>query len=170
MSKKYRFRECFDKQHGKRDQTLFKSASQHLYHINRSLPSQLSCKKSPLLTSQILGLLVNILATDEQCGVLNGNNLMLPIQMQLSEKQKSFSQFFAEFLKSTLNFKILEYRLTLIDFVLSKLRIPKTQSDKRLKSPVSDDPSTSNMVNVPKHCSNLDHINCIVFIGHWEEN
>ena len=46
--------------------------------------------------------------------------------MQLSEKQKSFSQFFAEFLKSTLNFKILEYRLTLIDFVLSKLRIPKT--------------------------------------------
>ena len=95
---------------------------------------------------------------------------MLPIQMQLSEKQKSFSQFFAEFLKSTLNFKMLEYRLTLIDFVLSKLRIPKTESDKRLKSPVSDDPSTSNMVNVPKHCSNLNHINCIVFIGHWEEN
>ena len=28
--------------------------------------------------------------------------------------------------------------------------------DKCVKSPVSEDPSTSNMVNEPKHCYNLD--------------
>ena len=42
--------------------------------------------------------------------------------------------------------------MTLIDFVFPKLQTPKTWSDKCLKSPVSEDPSTSNMVNVPKHC------------------
>ena len=31
----------------------------------------------------------------------------------------------------------------------------KTWLDKCLKSPVSEDPSTSNMVNKPKHCSKL---------------
>ena len=33
--------------------------------------------------------------------------------------------------------------------------IPKTWLDQCLKSPVSDDPSKSNMVNALKHCSNL---------------
>ena len=36
--------------------------------------------------------------------VLNRDNLTIPIQMKLSQKQKSFSEFFAEFLKSILNF------------------------------------------------------------------
>ena len=33
--------------------------------------------------------------------------------------------------------------------------LPKTWLDQCLKSPVSDDPSKSNMVNALKHCSNL---------------
>ena len=33
--------------------------------------------------------------------------------------------------------------------------LPKTWLDQCLKSPVSDDPTKSNMVNAPKHCSNL---------------
>ena len=33
--------------------------------------------------------------------------------------------------------------------------LPKTWLDQSLKSPVSDDPTKSNMVNAPKHCSNL---------------
>ena len=108
MSKKSRFRGCFDKQYGKRAQALLKSASQHLYHIHRSLPRKLSWKKSLLLTCKILGLLVNTLAADEKYPVLNRDNLTIPIQMQLSQKQKTFSQFFAAFLKSTLNFKHFE--------------------------------------------------------------
>ena len=108
MSKNSRLRGPFDKQHGKRAQALLKSASQHLYHIHRSLPRKLSWKKSLLLTCKILGLLVNTLAADEKYPVLNRDNLTIPIQMQLSQKQKTFSQFFAAFLKSTLNFKHFE--------------------------------------------------------------
>ena len=105
MSKKSRYRECFDKQYGKCGQTLLKSASQHLYHIHWSLARKLCSKKSLLLTCQILGLLVNTLATDEKYPVLNRENLTIPIQMQLSENKKSFSDFFAAFLKSSLNFE-----------------------------------------------------------------
>ena len=132
MSKKSRFRGCFDKQYGKRAQALLKSASQHLYHIHRSLPRKLSWKKSLLLTCQILGLLVNTLAANEKYPVLNRDNLTIPIQMQLSEKQKTFSIIFTAFLKCRLNFQYF--------------------FDKFLKSPILEDPSTGNMVNVPKHC------------------
>ena len=41
---------------------------------------------------------------------------------------------------------------------------------KCLKSPVSDDPSTSNRVNEPKHCCILDDINFTIFIDHFEGN
>ena len=37
--------------------------------------------------------------------MLNQGNLMQPIQMQVSEKQKTFSDFFCAVLKSFLNFK-----------------------------------------------------------------
>ena len=33
---------------------------------------------------------------------------------------------------------------------------PKTLLDQCLKSPVSEDPTKSNMVSTPKHCSNLN--------------
>ena len=108
MSKKSSFRGCFHKQYGKPAQALLKSASQLLYHIHRSLSSQLTWKKSLLLTCKILGLLLNTLAADEKYLVLHRDNLTIPIQMQLSQKQKTFSQFFAAFLKSTLNFKHFE--------------------------------------------------------------
>ena len=110
MSKKSRFRGCFDKQYGKRAQALLKSASQHLYHIHRSLPRKLSWKKSLLLTCKILGLLVNTLAANEKYPVLNRDNLTIPIKMQLSQKQKTSSQFLAAFLKSRLNFEYFEQK------------------------------------------------------------
>ena len=33
--------------------------------------------------------------------------------------------------------------------------LPKTWLDQCLKSPISEDPTKRNMVNAPKHCSNL---------------
>ena len=84
MSKKSSCGGPFYKQHSKRAQALLKSASQHLYHIHRSLPRKLSWKKSLLLTCQILGLLVNTLAANEKYPVLNRDNLTIPFQMQLS--------------------------------------------------------------------------------------
>ena len=104
MYKKFRFRGQLDKQQGKRTQTLLKSPSQHLYHIHWSLARKLCSKKSLLLTCQILGLLVNTLAADEKYLVLNRDNLTIPVQMKLSQKKKTFSQFCAALLKSRITF------------------------------------------------------------------
>ena len=52
--------------------------------------------------------LVNTLASDEKYPTLNRDNLTIPIQMQFSQKQKNFSTFFAEFLKSKFNFEHFE--------------------------------------------------------------
>ena len=87
-----------------------------------------------------------------------------------SRKQKAFSKFFAAFLKSSLNFKHFEKKMTPLVFVFSKLSTPKTRLDKCLKRPVSEDPSTSNMADVPKHCWNLHHTIFIIFIDHCQVN
>ena len=50
---------------------------------------------SPLVICEILGLLVNTLTAEDKYSACNGENLPQPIQMQLSKKQKTFSQFFA---------------------------------------------------------------------------
>ena len=60
------------------------------------------------MTRQILALLVNTLPTNEKYPVLNRDNLMIPVQMQLSRKQKTFSEFFTAFSKSRLNFQHFE--------------------------------------------------------------
>ena len=60
--------------------------------------------------------------------------------------------------------------MTLIDFVFQKLRTAKTWSENCLKRPFSEDTSTSNMVNVPEHCRNLDHSTFIIFIDHFQVN
>ena len=48
-----------------------------------------------LLTRQILELLVNTLAADDRYPDVNKENLTIPIQMQLSQKQNTFSKFFS---------------------------------------------------------------------------
>ena len=55
-----------------------------------------------------MGLVVKTLAADEKYPVLNRDNLTIPNQMQLSEKQKKIYQFLAVFLKCILNFKYFE--------------------------------------------------------------
>ena len=45
--------------------------------------------------------------------------------------------------------------MTLIADVFHNYGLPKTWLDQCLKSPVSEDPTKSNMVNAPKHGSNL---------------
>ena len=78
-------------------------------------------KNSLLVTCQILGLLVNKLATDGKYPVLNRDNLTIPVQIELSHKRKNFSQFFAEFLKSNLNFHYFEKKDDPHAFCLSEI-------------------------------------------------
>ena len=105
MSKKSRLKQSFGKQHGKRAQRLLKFAWQYLFHIYWSLWRQLSCKKSVLVTCKISRLFPNTLSMDSKYSLLNRDNLTEPIQMQLSRKQKAFSELFSPFLKSSLNFE-----------------------------------------------------------------
>ena len=49
---------------------------------------------SSLVLGEILGVLVNTLTADVKYPVQGCENLQVPIQMQLSEKGKTFSEFF----------------------------------------------------------------------------
>ena len=57
-----------------------------------------------LLLCKILRLLVNTLTDDDKYSLLYRDNLTQQIEILLSPKPKTFSQLFAEILKSTLNF------------------------------------------------------------------
>ena len=105
MSKKSRFRGPFNKQHGKGGQTLSKYERHYFYNINWSMWKQLSWKKSLLVICKGLRLFVNTLTAVGKCFFLNRDNLRQPIQIQLSEKQKNFLNFFSEILRGRLNFK-----------------------------------------------------------------
>ena len=165
MSEKSCFRWPFDKPHGKRAERLSKSEWKPPYHIHWELPSQLSWKNSLLLTCQILGLFVNTLAADEKYP------LTISIEMQLSQKHKTFSRFFTAFLKSRWTFEHFDKKkLMVMDFVISKLRTPKTYSEKCLKSHVWENPLTRNMVNVRKQCWNLPCSTFPIFIDHFQNN
>ena len=54
---------------------------------------------------KIVSLFVNTLAVNDKYYLLNRDNLQQPMQMQLRQKEKKFSEFFFAFLKSRLNFK-----------------------------------------------------------------
>ena len=71
---------------------------------------EVALEMSVLVIHKILRLLVNTLTADDKHYLLNRNNFAQPIQIQLSEKQKIFSEFFLPFLKSVLNFKDLSMK------------------------------------------------------------
>ena len=58
-----------------------------------------------LVIFKFLRLLVKTLTDDEKYSLLQRENLTQQIQILLSQKQKTFSQFFSKFSKSTLNFE-----------------------------------------------------------------
>ena len=74
---------------------------------------------------KILGQFVKTLTANDKYSLLNRDNLTQPIQILVSQKQKSFSEFFSPFLKSTLNFEHFLKKNTLIDDMFPKLRNPQ---------------------------------------------
>ena len=69
----------------------------------------------------MLGLIVKALAANEKYPLLKRDNLTIPIQMQLSQKEETFSLFSLAFLKSRRNFEHFDKKAVLIDFVILKL-------------------------------------------------
>ena len=58
-----------------------------------------------LALCKMLRLFVNTLTVDDKYSLLNRDNLTQPIQILLTQKQKTFSRSFTAFLKSRLNFE-----------------------------------------------------------------
>ena len=83
---------------------------------------------SLLVILKILRLFHNTLTVDDKHFLLNRDNLRQPIQMQFSQKQKTFSEiffFFFPFLNSTLKFKPLRKKMTLIVDVFPEILASK---------------------------------------------
>ena len=108
LCKKRPFRQSFGRQHVEVSQILAKCPSQHIYHVCSSFWGKLILKLSPLVLGEVLVMFLNTLSADRKYPIEDWENLQLQIQMQLSQKQKLFSQFFFRFLKSTSNFKRFE--------------------------------------------------------------
>ena len=65
--------------------------------------SKIDMENIRLSVSEVLRVFVNKLSTNNTYFLCNRKNLPEPIQLQLSKKQKKFSEFFAAYLKSTWN-------------------------------------------------------------------
>ena len=124
--KKSRLRSLFQKLHGKWVSTLFKSEWECLQHIYCSTGRQFSSKKSLLVILKSFRLFVNTTSAVDKCSLPNRDSLMQPIHMQLSQKLNAFSQFFAAFSTSRLNFEHFQKKkMTLIAFLFVRLAPPK---------------------------------------------
>ena len=94
-----RLKTFFDSQHVKRFQTLVKSSWNDFYHIFLALWAKMTRKISAWLKFAIIGLFINTWFDDYKFPVPVCENLLFPIQIQLSPKQKAFSWFFIPFME-----------------------------------------------------------------------
>ena len=74
---------------------------------------------------KILRQFINTFTVDDKYSVLNRDKLLQLIQMQLSGKEKAFSQCFYSVLKSRLNFEHFEKKMITIADVFPELQTSK---------------------------------------------
>ena len=73
----------------------------------------------------MLTLIVNTLTVNDKHYLINRQNLTQPIQMHLSQKQKTFSQFFLSFQNLYQISNIRQKKMILVADVFSKIPAPK---------------------------------------------
>ena len=100
-------RSCFWKHFGSErvneSLKLLKSEEKYLYPTFSSFWTNLSGKKSFLVISEILGLLVNRLKANYEYSRSNNDNLPAPLQKTISKKSQNILAFFIAFLEFALN-------------------------------------------------------------------
>ena len=92
------FRTPFGNQRVNGFQTPLKVPRYNYYPLFPWIPGELSWKKTALLWSKILRLFANTLTADDKYSCRNMQNFLQQLQTLLSEKRKTFSVFFIEFL------------------------------------------------------------------------
>ena len=80
---------------------------------------------SPLVICWLLGLLANILTANGKYRLQDCENLLTPVQMQVSWKVKRFSDFFVPFLETILNFEHFEKKIIVMSTLYRKLQTVK---------------------------------------------
>ena len=125
-----------------------------------------------LVSCKFLKVFVNTLTADDNYSLLNRDNVTEPIHMQLSQKQKAFSpSFFCIFERYIKFWTFSKQRWPSLLMYFGTYGLQKTWLDICLKSPVSKETLTSNMVNRPKHCCNLNGSTVTrfsdIFEGNW---
>ena len=95
---------------------------------------------------------VNILTTDDNYSLLNRNNLRQPIQMQLSQKHATFSQFISAFFKSRLNEEHFQRKEDFMADVFPKLQTPKSVVKKTSKKSPFRGSFEKQYAKATKHC------------------
>ena len=102
--------------------TFHDFSPRNLYHTYWSPINILSLKKSLLVISKMLWLFANTFTADDKYFPLSRDNFTQPIQIQLSQRWKTFSELSSRLLKFGLNLNIFKKKLTLIANVLLKLQ------------------------------------------------
>ena len=77
------------------------------------------------MTCKVLKLFVNTLTADDKYSLVTRENSMQAIQMRLSEKQNSFSEFLCAFFESKTNVEPFKKKVTLIAYEFWKLPTSK---------------------------------------------
>ena len=128
-------------------------------------------QKSLLDTWKFFRPFPNTLTANEKYSLNSKHMWMQTIQMLLSPKQNIFSQFFSVFFESALNFEYFQKKKRPSELMYFRNYRPrKTCLDKCLKTPVSEDLSTGDMVNSPKHWFNLNESAFTSSSDHCEGN
>ena len=78
-------------------------------------------KKSPSVWYEILRLFVNALTADDQYSRSNMQNLPQQVQTPLSQKQKTFSEFFIAFLKCEWNLEHVQKKGEYSSLIISEI-------------------------------------------------
>ena len=145
LSQEHRFRTGFGSQYVKDSQMLPQIPWERFYHVFSSLSVKLIWKISPLVLAEILEEFVNELTAYGKYPVQGFENLQLPIQMQLSQKWKTFSEFYVPF---------------------QNYRLWKSLLETSLKSTVSEQASGVNMWKRWKCLLNFHKSDFIMFFCH----
>ena len=93
----------FDSEHDNGSQTLLRLARNNFYTTILLIWERASRKRLVLVTSEVLGQLVNTLTADYKHSAQNRENLPQRVQTMISQERKTFSGFFIAFLKCALN-------------------------------------------------------------------
>ena len=155
----------FECQHLKGFQTLLKSVPQYFYTMCSSLLSYFSYKKFFFVIFEILRPFFNLLILDDKYSLGNRENLLQPIQMQLSKKRQIFSRFFTAFLKCRFDFEHFAKKDDPDSLCISEI-IDWEICGNCPWSRISEQPRIVNILTCPKHWWNLCGTSFLILFQH----